>query len=104
MDLLHVSNNTFEEEVLESELPVLVDFYADWCGPCKMIAPIVEELAEEFAATLKVVKLNVDEADEIASNYSVRSIPTLILFADGEVKKQIVGFKSKEALITEIGL
>lgn len=104
MDLLHVSNNTFEEEVLESTIPVLVDFYADWCGPCKMIAPIVEELAEEFASSLKVVKLNVDEADAIASNYSVRSIPTLILFANGAVKKQIVGFKSKDALISEFEL
>ncbi|MFZ2538844.1 MAG: thioredoxin [Oscillospiraceae bacterium] len=104
MDLLHVSNNSFEKEVLESTIPVLVDFYADWCGPCKMITPIVEELAEEYSDSLKVVKLNVDDADKIATNYSVRSIPTLILFVDGQPKKQVVGFKSKDALILEFEL
>lgn len=104
MDLLHVSNTSFEKEVLEASLPVLVDFYADWCGPCKMITPIVEELAAKYSDKLKVVKLNVDDADQIATDYSVRSIPTLILFVDGQPKKQVVGFKSKDALIAEFGL
>ena len=104
MKLLHVTAQSFQKEVLQSELPVLVDFYADWCGPCKMLAPIVDEIASEFEEKLKVVKLNVDEAQDIASNYSVMSIPTLILFRGGQLVHQKVGFHSKEAIIKEFSL
>ncbi len=104
MSLLQLTNDNFTEEVLKSEVPVLVDFYADWCGPCKMLAPVVDEIASEFEGSLKVVKLNVDDASVAASNYSVMSIPTLILFKDGEVANKIVGFKSKEKILQEFGL
>ncbi len=103
-ELLHVTNETFQEEVLEAKLPVLVDFYADWCGPCKMVAPVVEEIAAESADSLKVVKLNIDSAEEIAARYSVMSIPTLILFRNGAPAAQTVGFKSKDAILRDLGL
>lgn len=104
MELTHVTSQTFQKEVLQSDLPVLVDFYADWCSPCKMLSPIVGEIASEFEGKLKVVKLNVDEAQDIASDYSVMSIPTLILFRDGQLEHQKVGFQSKEAIIKEFSL
>lgn len=93
----------FKQEVLDCDMPVLVDFYADWCGPCKMVAPIVEEIADQFD-TIKVLKLNIDNASELATQYSVMSIPTLILFKNGEIDKKIVGFRSKDALIEELGI
>ena len=89
----------FETEVLKADQPVLVDFYADWCGPCKMMAPIVEEVAREMEGKAKVGKLNVDDNMEIAARYGVMSIPSLILFENGEVKNKSVGFIPKEAVL-----
>lgn len=104
MELLHITNENFDSEVLKSDIPVLADFYADWCGPCKMLAPIVEELAGEYAGRLKVVKINVDQADQVAATYSVMSIPTVILFKNGEAAAKTVGFVSKENLIKNLEL
>ena len=89
----------FDAEVLKADQPVLVDFYADWCGPCKMMAPIVEEVAREMEGKAKVGKLNVDDNMEIAARYGVMSIPSLILFENGEVKNKSVGFIPKEAVL-----
>ena len=88
----------FEEEVLKSEIPVLVDFYADWCGPCKMMAPIVESLAESFDGKVKVGKLNIDEEMDIAQKYRVMSIPTFIVFKGGQALETSVGAMSKDDL------
>lgn len=90
--------DTFDEMIKNAELPVLVDFWAEWCGPCRMFSPIVDEVAEEYGEKVQVCKLNVDEAQEIAMRYGVQSIPTLILFEDGEKVSQIVGAQSKEAV------
>ncbi len=88
----------FEEEVLHSDMPVLVDFYADWCGPCKMMAPVVEELAAEFSGKAKVGKLNVDQNPEIAQQYGVMSIPTLLIIKDGQVFYKAIGVQSKQTV------
>lgn len=97
-----LTDANFEAEVLKSDLPVLVDFYATWCGPCKMTAPIVEELAKEYEGKLKVGMLNVDEGTETAQKYSVMSIPTLLFFKEGQVVSSLTGFRPKEKLIEEI--
>jgi len=97
-----LSDSTFDETVASDGAPVLVDFWAEWCGPCKMIAPILEEIADEQGEALQVAKLNVDEAGDIARRFEVMSIPTLILFKDGEPVKRIVGAKPKQALLDDI--
>lgn len=94
----HVSKETFAREVLESSVPALVDFYADWCGPCRMLAPTLERLSAEFAGRVKVVKVNVDEEPELANHFQVSSIPTLALFAGGDLVGQTAG------LVPEAGL
>ena len=94
-----LTNANFNEEVINSDKPVLVDFWATWCGPCMMIAPIVEEIAQEFAGKIKVGKVNVDEEDELASEYEIYSIPTLLLFKNGEVVGQLIGYNTKDELI-----
>jgi thioredoxin 1 len=97
-----VTDNNFQAEVLESETPVLVDFWAPWCGPCRMVAPVVEEIAKERGDALKVVKLNVDENQQTAITYDVMSIPTLILFSGGEVAKKVIGAYPKRKLEAEL--
>ncbi|MDF2486274.1 MAG: hypothetical protein K0R46_2442 [Herbinix sp.] len=95
---LQFTDVNFQKEALESDIPVLVDFYADWCGPCKMIAPIVTELAEEYEGVFKVGKLNVDQEQGTAEKYRVMSIPTLIVFKNGEAVDKVVGLVSKQVL------
>ncbi len=102
MSVLHFSDANFKKEVLESDLVVLVDFWATWCGPCKMIAPIIEELAKEFAGKIKIGKLNVEESPKIPSQYGVMSIPTLIFFKKGKVEDQVVGALNKAQLKKKI--
>jgi thioredoxin 1 len=102
MAVLNVTGKDFEGEVLKSDLPVLVDFWAEWCGPCRMVGPIVDEISEEFEGKLKVVKVNVDEAQDLAGNYQVMSIPTLLIFKAGELVEQIVGAVSKDVLSEKI--
>ena len=89
--IVEVNGNNFSEEVLQSEVPVLVDFWATWCGPCRQVAPVLEELAEEFDGKVRVAKLNVDESQQVAMEFQVSSIPTFILFKNGEVADRLMG-------------
>ncbi|NLU52167.1 MAG: thioredoxin [Clostridiaceae bacterium] len=96
MDVRHVTKNEFDSEIANSKLPVLVDFWAPWCGPCRMLSPVLDELAGELAGQVKILKVNVDEEPELASKYGVMSIPTVIAFKEGKATKKVVGFRSKE--------
>jgi thioredoxin 1 len=98
-DEIILTENNFDEEVLNSDTPVLVDFWAEWCGPCKMVGPTIEELAKEYKGRAKVGKVNVDQNPGIAEKYGIRGIPTLILFSKGEVAEQLVGVQSKEKMV-----
>jgi thioredoxin 1 len=100
--IIEVGDNNFETEVLQSSLPVLVDFWAPWCGPCKSIAPIIEELAGEYDGKLKVTKLNVDDHPATPSRYGIRGIPNLIILRAGAVKEQIIGAVPKSRLVSAI--
>jgi thioredoxin 1 len=98
MSIVHINSENFESEVLQSETPVLLDFWAEWCGPCKMIAPILTQIADEYKDRVQIAKLDVEENQSIAMQYGVRSIPTLMLFKNGVVEAQHVGMLSKEQL------
>ena len=97
-----VSDQDWDAEVLKSDTPVLVDFWAEWCGPCRMVGPVVEEIAQEKAGALKVVKLNVDDNPETARKYRVMSIPTIMVFEGGDEKKRLVGARGKSQLLGDI--
>jgi thioredoxin 1 len=100
--IVTLDDATFDENIGASETPVVVDFWAEWCGPCKMIAPVLEDIAKENAGRVQIAKLNVDENPNVARRYDVMSIPTLLVFADGEVKKRLVGAKGKAQLLEEL--
>jgi len=97
-DIVYVTDDSFEQEVLQSDIPVLVDYWAEWCGPCKMIAPILEEVVGDYAGKLKIAKLNIDENSGTPPKYGIRGIPTLMIFKDGDVEATKVGALSKSQL------
>ncbi len=100
--VIHVSDQDFQQQVLDDSRPVLVDFWAEWCVPCHMVSPVVEEIARDFADRLKAAKLNVDDNPQTARQYGVMSIPTLIVFKDGQEKARVVGARGKEAILREL--
>src|SRR5258708_22338422 len=97
-NIITLTKENFEQEVLKSSTPILVDFWAEWCGPCKMIAPILDELADEYSGRVNIGKVNIDDHQNLATEYGVRAIPTLLLFQNGQVAQQIVGLRSKRYL------
>lgn len=99
-----LTKENFESEVLNSDIPVLVDFWASWCGPCMMLSPVISEIAEELNGTVKVGKVNVDDEQELAMKYKVASIPTLLLFKNGKLEKTSVGFMPKNSILETLGL
>ena len=98
----HITDDTFEEEVLKNDVPVLADFWAEWCGPCKTIAPVLEEIAQEYDGWLKVAKIDVDENPEAPVRFGIQGIPTMILFKDGEPVERLVGAMPKDQLLSHI--
>ena len=100
--IITLSDGTFDETIKGADTPILVDFWAEWCGPCKMIAPVLEEIASEHTATLQIAKLNVDENPDVARRFDVMSIPTLLVFKDGEPVKRLVGAKGKGQLLQDL--
>ena len=102
MSLIHLDEKNFKAEVLDSATAVLVDFWAEWCGPCRMIAPILDEIAKDLEGKLKVGKVNIDQSGELAAQYNVMSIPTLLVFKNGKVVNQIVGAMSKDKLLAKL--
>jgi thioredoxin 1 len=96
--VIYINGDNWDSEVLKSDVPVLVDFWAEWCGPCKAIAPILDELAKDHAGKLKIAKVNVDENQELAGEHGIRSIPTLLVYQGGDIKEQMIGALNKSAL------
>ena len=101
---LKITKDNFEEVVLKSEKPVLIDFWADWCGPCRMLSPIIKDIAEEYKDEYAIGKVNVDEQEELAVAYRIASIPTLMLFKDGKPVSSVLGYRQKEDIIKSLGL
>ena len=101
-DLLQATDDNFDAEIVNSDLPVMVDFWAEWCGPCRMVAPVVEELAKEYEGKIKVAKMDVDQNRQTPARFGIRNIPTLILFKGGEVAQTIVGAQPKSAIEEEL--
>ena len=99
---IEVNDNDFQKEILDSDIPVLVDFWAPWCGPCRMVAPVLEELSGEYAGRVKICKVNVDQAPQSAGKYGIRAIPTLMIFKGGEMVEQIVGVQPREAIAAKL--
>ena len=104
MTELKITAANFENEVLRSDKPVLLDFYADWCGPCKMLSPVLSEIADEYADVLRVAKVNVDDEPELAMKFGVSSIPMLVLFKDGRIVSTSVGYRPKDEILNELKL
>lgn len=102
MAVMKFKNENFEEEVMKSNIPVVVDFYADWCGPCKMMSPIIDEIANEMGEAVKVGKVNVDEEQSLAIQFGIMSIPTIVIIKNGKVTKTFVGVQNKENIIKEL--
>ena len=103
-EMQSVGDKDFNEVVLTSDTPVVVDFWAEWCGPCRLVHPELEKIAQEYEGKIKVVKLNIDEAPTVAAKYGVMSIPTIALFADGDIKAQVVGARPKDDIVMGLGL
>jgi thioredoxin 1 len=101
-NLLELTDKTFDEEIGSSELPLIVDFWAEWCGPCRMVAPVLEQIASENSEKIRLAKLNVDDAPAVAQRFGIMSIPTLMVFQDGVAKKRIVGAKGKGQLLEDL--
>ena len=102
MSVLKITSENYDEEVINSEKTVLIDFYADWCGPCKMMSPIIDQIAEEKADSLKVGKVNVDENQDLAMKYGIMSIPTVVVIKNGQVEKTFVGLRDKNEILNEL--